>query len=67
MKTAKDVLNDVVTELEGVEALVATLQDRLIAKGQLSKDEVDKTFLQMQKGSQKRLAGLRAAISELPD
>ena len=61
----KNVLEQIVNEIEETGALAGALQDRLISSCQLTEEEVADAFSKIRRND--RLAALRIAISELPE
>lgn len=63
----KDVLSTIVNDLEEIGALISTLQNILISKGQLSEAEIVTSLPKIQRTYQDHLSAVRLAISRLPN
>jgi hypothetical protein len=67
MKEMKQILTSIVTELEEIGALTSTMQRALIEIKALDSSQIEASFPQLRKEFQRRLAGIRVSIDELPN
>jgi hypothetical protein len=63
----KQILKDVVVELENTQALLAAIQSILIETGSLDEDRIKRKFPALLLATQNRMAGLQHGISKLSD
>jgi hypothetical protein len=63
----KQILKNVVVELENTQALLAAIQSILIETGSLDEDRIKRKFPALLLATQNRMAGLQHGISKLSD
>jgi hypothetical protein len=65
--TLKQILESMVTELEHVGAVVASIEATLVAQNLLTRGQIENRLEDVQIEIQNRLAGIRASIAQLPE
>lgn len=63
----KQILESIISELENIGAVASATEAALFERKLLNPNQIDAHVPSLQKELQRRLQGLRASISELPD